>query len=96
MFSDAFLSHFLVKTMLIFGILVCGELLGEPNIDGDNGPSLRGTYLCNYISIYMAWGVFVASIFPEKSRIRNYYTVVAYYWLLLFLPACINSLHCTL
>ena len=23
----------------------------------------------------------------------NYYTVVAYYWLLLFLPACINSLH---
>ena len=24
------------------------------------------------------------------------YTVVAYYWLLLFLPSCINSLHCSL
>ena len=28
--------------------------------------------------------------------LANYYTVVAYYRLRLFLPACINSLHCTL
>ena len=67
MFSDAFLSHFLVKTMLIFGILVCGELLGEPNIDGDNGPSLRGPI---YVTIYLSiWhGVCLSPQFFQRSH----------------------------